>query len=66
MLIGDDDSSTIAAVQALYKIANPHKELNTNTIRYLQKCFNYALTQNTGNSTKMDASSKKNSSSRFQ
>lgn len=34
---------------SLYNLQKKHRVLNTSVIKYLQKCFNYALAQNKGN-----------------
>lgn len=77
VLIGDDDSSTIAACRSasnhdiikqsdrnhagggvkkqLYQLEKGCKELNTERINYLHRCFTYALAQNQGESKAMAA-----------
>ena len=52
----DDINHTSKSVTSvLYKIIKNHKELNSNSIKYLQKCFNYCVTQNKGDKIKMAA-----------
>ena len=44
----DKNHTSKGAVNALYKIQKNHKELTSTTIQYLQKCFNYCISQNVG------------------
>ena len=42
----------------LYKIKKDHKELNAISIKHLPRCFNYSVSQNTGNVAEMSAAIK--------
>ncbi|OXU17178.1 hypothetical protein TSAR_012609 [Trichomalopsis sarcophagae] len=46
----DKNHTSKGVVNALYKLQKNHKELTSTTIQYLQKCFNYSISQNAGSS----------------
>lgn len=46
----DKNHTSKGVVSALYKLQKSHKELKTPAIQYLQKCFNYCISQNVGDS----------------
>ena len=49
----DKNHTSKGVVNQLYKIKNNHKELTGTTIKFLQKCFNYSVAQNQGDSKGM-------------
>lgn len=50
----DTNHTSKGLTNKLYKIKkNIYKELNTTTINYLQKCFNYSIVQNKGDCENM-------------
>lgn len=49
----DKNHTSKGVVSALYKIQKSHKELNSESIKYLQKCFNYCISQNKGDCDSM-------------
>ncbi|XP_058801515.1 uncharacterized protein LOC131670148 [Phymastichus coffea] len=51
----DKNHTSKDVVSGLYKLQKNHKfkELNTDSIQYLKKCFNYSIAQNIGHSERM-------------
>ncbi|XP_043471058.1 uncharacterized protein LOC122504185 [Leptopilina heterotoma] len=49
----DKNHTSKGVVNELYKIQKKHKELTAVTIKYLQRCFSYCVSQNKGNSRNM-------------
>ncbi|KAJ8674335.1 hypothetical protein QAD02_005597 [Eretmocerus hayati] len=50
----DKNHTTKGVVSSLYKINKKHKELTSDRINYLKKCFTYAVSQNLGNREGME------------
>ncbi|XP_011883708.1 PREDICTED: uncharacterized protein LOC105570866, partial [Vollenhovia emeryi] len=51
----DKNHTSKGVTNALYKIKKNFKELTGPVIKYLQRCFNFCISQNIGNSTTMAA-----------
>lgn len=45
----DKNHTSKGLVSALYELQKKHKDLTSDSIKYLQKCFNYSIAQNIGN-----------------
>ncbi|XP_066582289.1 uncharacterized protein [Prorops nasuta] len=49
----DKNHTSKGVVNMLYKIKNRYKELTAQSIKYLQRCFNFCISQNIGNDCNM-------------
>ncbi|XP_043285733.1 uncharacterized protein [Venturia canescens] len=49
----DKNNTSKGVVNELYKIKKNHKELTSVAIKYLQRCFNYCVAQNTDDAVRM-------------
>ncbi|XP_066581510.1 uncharacterized protein [Prorops nasuta] len=49
----DKNHTSKGVVNMLYKIKNSYKELTAQSIKYLQRCFNFCISQNIGNDCNM-------------
>ena len=54
----DKNHTSKGVTNELYKIKKDHKELTSNSIKYLQRCFNYCVSQNPGDPMGMAAAIK--------
>ena len=54
----DKNHTSKGVTNELYKIKKDYKELTSNPIKYLQRCFNYRVSQNAGDSMEIAAAIK--------